>query len=113
MTYRKTAMKLWLDDERPEPLGWCRAYTASEAVELLSTEKVTEISLDHDLGDKGIPEQTGYTVLQWIEKEVFENCFVPPKIHIHTANSSARDKMLMAVWVIERQHRINQGIEFQ
>lgn len=72
-------------------------------------DSIDEISLDHDLGDKGTPEQTGYMVLQWIEREVFEHGFVPPKIHIHTANLSAREKMLAAVESIERQHRINQG----
>lgn len=104
-------MKLWLDDERSAPKGWKRSKTAAQAVGRLVCESVDEISLDHDLGDKHVPEQTGYTVLQWIEHEVFVNRFVPPVIHIHTANSSAREKMLAAVESIERQHKVNQGID--
>ena len=33
------------------PDGWHRVYWPDEAIELLKTGKVTEISLDHDLGD--------------------------------------------------------------
>ena len=44
-------MKIYLDDIRTKPEGWIRVKTAQEAFELLRSNKVFEISLDHDLGD--------------------------------------------------------------
>ena len=46
-------MKLYLDDERETPAGWIRVFWPDEAIAWLKTEMVTEISLDHDLGDDG------------------------------------------------------------
>ncbi|WP_404305676.1 cyclic-phosphate processing receiver domain-containing protein [Neorhodopirellula lusitana] len=43
-------MKVYLDDERTTPEGWHRIYWPDEAIELLKTGKVTDISLDHDRG---------------------------------------------------------------
>ncbi|VAW81561.1 hypothetical protein MNBD_GAMMA12-2513, partial [hydrothermal vent metagenome] len=56
-------MKVYLDDERPTPEGWVRVYWPDEAIELLKTGKVKEISLDHDLGDD--ERGTGYDVVLW------------------------------------------------
>ena len=47
---RHTCHELWLDDRRPAPSGWTRAYTVAEAQRYLATEEVEEASLDHDLG---------------------------------------------------------------
>ena len=43
-------MKLWLDDRRPAPAGWTRAFSVAEAQALLKTGQIEEASLDHDLG---------------------------------------------------------------
>ena len=61
-------MKVYLDDERATPEGWTRVYWPSEAIELLQTGQVTELSLDHDLGDDA--RGTGYDVVLWIEEQV-------------------------------------------
>ncbi|QDV62524.1 cyclic-phosphate processing receiver domain-containing protein [Crateriforma conspicua] len=84
-------MKVYLDDERETPAGWTRVYWPDEAIELLRTGQVTELSLDHDLGDDN--RGTGYDVVTWIEEQVATNNFVPPKIKVHSANISARQKM--------------------
>jgi hypothetical protein len=42
-------MKIYLDDIRTEPEGWVRVKTAQEAVELLKSNKVSEISLDNKI----------------------------------------------------------------
>lgn len=76
-------MRVYLDDERPTPEGWTRAYTAQEAINFLETGIVTHLSLDHDLG----PEEagTGYDVCKWVEENVFEKAFdfeepfIPPR----------------------------------
>jgi NAD+-processing family protein with receiver domain len=38
-------MKLCLDDRRPAPAGWTRAYTVAEAQAYLQTGEVEEASL--------------------------------------------------------------------
>jgi len=43
-------MKLWLDDIRPAPLGWEWVMNIEDAKKYLASGKVTDASLDHDLG---------------------------------------------------------------
>jgi len=70
-------MKVFLDDERTTPEGWERVYWPDEAVALLKTELVSEISLDHDLGDDA-------------------------RMQVHSANPAARTRMLAGIAAIER-----------
>ena len=92
-------MKIYLDDERSAPENWVRTYTVEDTIYFLKMCDVEEISLDHDLGY----DKTGYDVLLWLEQKVFtDRSYTPPIIHIHTANSSARIKMILAVQSIER-----------
>ena len=93
-------MRVYLDDERPTPDGWVRVYWPDEAIALLETGDVVEISLDHDLGDD--ERGTGYDVLLWIEEAVAVRGFEPPKMSVHSANSSARQKMEAAIATIAR-----------
>lgn len=93
-------MKVFLDDERETPSGWRRVYWPDEAIELLKTGAVTEISLDHDLGDDD--RGTGYDVVKWIEQAVALHEYKPPEISIHSANTSARIKMEAGVAAIKR-----------
>lgn len=93
-------MKVYLDDERPTPAGWVRVYWPDEAIRLLIAGSVEEISLDHDLGND--ERGTGYDVILWIEEAVALRGFHPPKIIVHSANSSAADKMRAGVLSIER-----------
>ena len=93
-------MKVYLDDERETPAGWVRVYWPDEAIELLQTGKVVEISLDHDLGDDD--RGTGYDVVLWIEEAVITRGFNPPVIVVHSANSSAREKMELGIQAIKR-----------
>lgn len=92
-------MRVFLDDERPTPDGWVRVFWPSEAIALLQTGMVDELSLDHDLGDDEIG--TGYDVVLWIEEAVALRQFKPPKIYVHSANSSARERMLAGIRSIE------------
>ena len=84
-------MKVYLDDERKTPDGWVRVFWPDEAIVLLKSGSVEEISLDHDLGDD--ERGTGYDVVLWIEEQVALHGFVPSKISVHSANVSARAKM--------------------
>ena len=98
-------MKVYLDDKRQTPEGWVRVFWPDQAIELMKTGQVLDISLDHDLGDD--TRGTGYDVILWIEEEVAMRGFKPPKIYVHSANSSAREKMLAGVESIERWAREN------
>ena len=93
-------MKVYLDDIRKPPAGWKLVKWPDEAIKLLKTGKVEEISLDHDLGDD--ERGTGYDVVLWIEEQVVRNKFNPPKIKVHSANVSARKKMELGIKSIKR-----------
>lgn len=93
--------KVFLDDMRPAPAGWTRTYWPEEVIELLKTGKVTNLSLDHDLGDD--THGTGYDVLKWLEEAVVLNNFRPiPDIVVHSANGPAKARMEAAIKSIER-----------
>ncbi|KAF0814842.1 hypothetical protein IGB42_00897 [Andreprevotia sp. IGB-42] len=96
-------MKVFLDDERATPDGWVRTYWPEEVIALLETGQVTELSLDHDLGDDA--HGTGYTVLLWLEEQVATRGFVPPPLRVHSANASARLKMEAAIASVARLAR--------
>lgn len=76
-------------------------YWPDEAIALLESGQVTEISLDHDLGDD--ERGTGYDVVLWIEEAVITRGFVPPKMAVHSANSSARQKMELGIETINKR----------
>lgn len=76
-----------------------RVHWPDEAIALLQTGQVTEISLDHDLGDDA--RGTGYDVVLWIEEAVHLCGFVPPRMHVHSANAAARVRMLAGIAAIE------------
>jgi hypothetical protein len=96
-------IKIFLDDVRPAPDDtWILCSDPDEVISLLQREDVTEISLDHDLGDEllhdkdycnSVKEKTGYDVLLWIEAQVITTNYIPPKISIHTSNPAARKRM--------------------
>jgi hypothetical protein len=93
-------MRVYLDDERQTPDGWVRAYWPDEVIALLECGHVEELSLDHDLGDDA--RGTGYDVVVWIEEAVALRGFRPPRISVHSANSSARQKMESGIQSIVR-----------
>lgn len=79
-------------------------YWPEEAIEYLKSGNVSEISLDHDLGDDD--HGTGYDVILWIEEAVYTKCFKPPIIRIHTSNASAREKMELGVRSINEKSKL-------
>lgn len=91
-------MKVFLDDLRPAPDGWVRVFWPDEAIALLKTGKVTDISLDHDLGDD--QQGTGYDVLLSIEEAVATDNFKVPRMIVHSANPAAKARMEAAVATI-------------
>ena len=96
-------MKVFLDDARTPPEGWDLVLWPDEAIVLLSTGAVTDLSLDHDLGDDA--RGTGYDVLLWIEEAVALTNFKPPRITIHSAKPAARLRMDAAVRSINARRK--------
>jgi hypothetical protein len=101
------ALKVWLDDRRPpppHPEDWFWVRTPAEAIVLLETGSVMELSLDHDLGlFDGDRELTGYDVVTWIERAVATEGFVPPEtVRVHSGNASAAPKMERGIESIRR-----------
>ena len=101
-------MKLYLDDTRPAPFGWELVKTARDAKQILLEHDVTDLSLDHDLGES--ENGTGYDVIAWIEEKVATSNYDPPRLFIHTANPSASIRMYAALDSIKRmiEQRNNQ-----
>ena len=74
---------------------------------MLQSGQVTDISLDHDLGDD--EKGTGYDVVLWIEEAVAVRGFKAPNISVHSANSSARQKMELGIAKIESMMEARRG----
>ena len=89
-------MRVWLDDERIMPKEFdVHAKTAEEAINLLCTGKVTEISLDHDLGESC--NGTGYDVAKWIEHAAVDGRMGKIAWDIHSQNPVGRRNMQAAL----------------
>lgn len=93
-------MRLFLDDERIAPPGWIQTYTAANAIRLLKSGAVKEISLDHDLGPA--EAGTGYDVACWIEKAACLGELSRLKWSVHSANPVGIQKMTAALMQADR-----------
>jgi len=60
------------------------------AIKLLESFKWDLAYLDHDIGDKKIPERTGHTILCWLEEHKEH---LPDSIIIVSANPVGRKRM--------------------
>ncbi len=96
---RRTVIKLWLDDERKAPEGWLGVTDWRVAQRLMEMQEVTEISLDHDLGQ----DENGHniTVRPFVLWMLNAN-IIPDCIRVHSSNPDG------ARWVINqfRDHEI-------
>lgn len=95
-------LRVWLDDDlvdREAPAGWTQVTTSREAIELLDSGRVVELSLDHDLGDDEAFGR-GIDVPDWLgeQQEVHGRVLWPRDgITLHTANPYGRDMMARAI----------------
>lgn len=84
--------RLWVDDEKPEPVGWSRARGYLPALRMLRDYEWDVVALDHDLGDDGSP--TGYDLLCAMERGELRR---PKAIAIISWNSVGAKRMLAAL----------------
>jgi hypothetical protein len=107
-------LRVWLDDDlmyRAAPDGWVHVQTAWEAIKLLDSGHVVELSLDHDLGDDQVNGR-GIDVINWLgeQQEVHGRLLWPREITIHSANAYGRDAMRRAIHAdAGRRMRINES----
>ena len=91
-------MKLWLDDLRPKPKQFdLHATTAAEAIHLLETGQVTEISLDYDLGSGG----TGGAVADWIVQAASAGRIPPLRWDVHSSSQYCCEQMRQQLLVAD------------
>lgn len=88
-------MKLFVDDICREPKGWHRARTVTEAIRILASMPVEEISLDHDIScftpATGCTHSSGET---FMAVAYYVKLMKPrPKVRIHTGNVEAGRQM--------------------
>lgn len=92
-------IRLWLDDDlvdRAAPDGWTHVTTAWDAIGILESGRVVELSLDHDLGDDERFGR-GVDVVDWLveQQEVHGRRLWPRDgVRLHTANPHGRDTMM-------------------
>lgn len=105
-------MRLYVDDIRRCPDGWQLARTVTEAIRILATQDVTEVSLDHDICHEKAVDDLGtritfscdetYEAVAWyiaalnklreIEMAGYEDS-EPIKVKFHTANPAGEKRM--------------------
>lgn len=93
-------MMIWLDDIRTPPTNdwtWCK--TVEEVIQYLKISKVTDMSLDHDLGcdSDGKELLNGYDLCKWMMNN---NKWPTKSIGIHSRNPVGRANM----WAIIEKH---------
>lgn len=86
-------MKLWIDDIRKAPNGWVWVKTSTEAIKMLLSHPIEEISFDHDLGG----EDTAYRVAVLIETKAYEGKLPKMIWHVHSANPVGEKNIRMAM----------------
>ncbi len=94
-------LKLYLDDQRPAPSGWTLAKTADDAIEILRTGDVAELSLDYDLGDP--IHGTGLQVLDWLESALADGRIRMPQLSAHSGSLIGRRRLEAQIeWLEQR-----------
>lgn len=86
-------IKLWLDDIREAPEGYCHCHSVNEAKEkIIECEKefvvIDEINCDHDLGDYASDGGDGIKLIDWLaERETYY------PVRLHTMNPVGCENM--------------------
>ena len=99
-------IKVWLDDERPAPLGWYHFYTAESMIAFFEAYKgeynITYITLDNDLGENALE---GYDAV----KKLVDLGVNAKWRNIHSENVVAADNMHNYLSSAMHYHKINEA----
>jgi hypothetical protein len=77
------AIKIWVDDVRPAPLGYMNAYTTNIAINIIRIAVENEIDIevidiDHDAGEWAYDGGDYIKILDWMERNQVS---IPIRIH--------------------------------
>lgn len=88
-------MKLFVDDLRTPWDGWVLARTITEAIRILATQVVDEVSLDHDIGCRLITgqEHSSNETFEPVARYLAIMGEKRPCIKFHTSNPVGGKKM--------------------
>lgn len=88
-------MKLFVDDMRACPEGWTPAKSVTEAIRILATQDVEEVSLDHDIACRlvGGQEHSSNETFEPVAYFLALDESMSIKIRIHTSNVAAGARM--------------------
>lgn len=101
-------INLYLDDLRACPDNFVLAKNMDEAIELIKSNKIGIMSLDHDLGNvDGVILPTGYDFVKYI----CEHGIDCNAIFIHTDNSVGRENMYHTLLGAQRRGFISESIK--
>lgn len=109
-------MKLFIDDLRQPPDGWQVARTNTEAIRILATVNVEEVSLDHDImvdvrnyDNEPLVQTVGqetfmpvaYYLALLVKYSIWTHDFQRdvPRIRFHTGNIAMGEKMAKIIGV--------------
>ena len=86
-------IKIWLDDVREAPEGYCHCHSVNETIKkIIKCEKeyavIDEINCDHDLGDYASDGGDGIKLIDWLVKR---KTYYPVKLH--TMNPVGHENM--------------------
>lgn len=104
----KYNMKIWLDDLRKAPDNYIWCHSVNEAISVINeagTSNITDIDIDHDLGDYNKDGGEGIKLIDWC----IENDFYP-NVKLHTANPVGRNNMLRTIkryWKLNNNNEVN------
>lgn len=80
---------LYIDDLRQEPIGWMRAKTSAEAIDIIANNEPFDIiSFDHDLGMVDGVDDTSRAVVLWLCEHVDK---WPLEAYVHSYNPVGRE----------------------
>lgn len=97
-------MKLWIDDIRdPKAYGWENSFWAKDArtaMRVIKTGIVSDVSFDHDLGEKG---GSGYDCAALFEELCVAGKIQCPTCRIHSSNPVGRHRIEQAMYSATRR----------
>jgi len=109
---------MWLDDERNPKSEYIQLHYGSkpddiwiknvrEAKELILSNEVTSMSLDHDLSDY----EDGYDFTKWLEEQCYKGRldldWEPDKLCVHSDNSIGAKYMRMCLLNCVKYSKLN------
>ena len=92
-TLKPDHIKIWLDDVREAPAGYCHCRSVNEAIKkIIECEKeyavIDEINCDHDVGDYTFDGGDGIKLIDWLAAR---KTYYP--VTLHTMNPVGRENM--------------------